>query len=550
MTTTRTVRQHRHEPMAVPDVIPPKPEVPPVITPYLCSEDGTPLDASTFVLANYLNGVNPILLESPEGRRALTKYDPLMFALVYCPNSIKAPETGGSISFIDLRLELCRIASGWTHPNAPKTARVVVVAPRESGKSTWVYKLLPLWAAAHGWVTFCAAFADSATQASDHLLGLRAELESNRLIRQDFPELVRPMRRGGNVQADSRTEYYAANGFVMKARGMESSVLGMKVGDRRPDLIIADDVEPGESGYSPQQAMARLVTLQDTILPLHPAAPVVLTGTVNMADSIMDQLVQSLNATPEGWITSTGFKVRYFPALSTTDDGQQRSIWPQKWPVDFLESEQQSDPRGFAKNYQNLPINIDGIYWQAENFQYGNVDPCSFTLLSVDPAVTSKAQSDYSGVSVIGYSKSQDKFVVRFAAQLRIPSYVLRQKVLQLLDEFPEIGSVLIETNQGADLWTDPGGAFYNLPNVKVITVHQDESKTLRAERALLEYTKGRVYHEKRLPDLERQLLAFPNLAHDDLVDSLSSAINQIRAAVTHDRNKPKGILIAKAHYR
>jgi phage terminase large subunit-like protein len=260
--------------------------------------------------------------------------------------------------------------------------------------------------------------------------------------------------------------------------------------------------------------------------------------------------VQSLSATPEGWITSTGFKVRYFPALRDNDDGSQHSIWPQKWPIEFLESEQASDPRGFAKNYQNQPISVDGIYWQADNFQYGPVEPCSFTLLSVDPATTSKAQSDYSGVSVIGYSKSQDRFVVRFAAQLRVPAYVLRKKVLSLLDEFPEIGSVLIETNAGSDLWTDPGGAFYNLPNVKVLTVHQDESKTLRAERALLEYTRGRVWHERRLPDLERQLLAFPNLAHDDLVDSLTSGINQIRAAVTHDRNKPKSILLNKEHYR
>jgi phage terminase large subunit-like protein len=226
-------------------------------------------------------------------------------------------------------------------------------------------------------------------------------------------------------------------------------------------------------------------------------------------------------------------------------------MWPQKWSVEWLKAEQASDPRGFAKSYMNQPISIDGIYWAAENFTYGDVDPCSFTVLSVDPAVTSKSTSDYSAFAVVGYSKSQDRFVVRHASQVKISTAALRMKVIALLNEYPEVTAVLPEVNQGEDLWTSPGGAFWDLPNVKVITVHQTEAKTLRAERALLEYTKGRVYHEKRFPELERQQLAFPNVINDDLIDAVGTAINTIRKSVVVDQsnNRHRGIVMGRNRY-
>ena len=42
--------------------------------------------------------------------------------------------------------------------------------------------------------------------------------------------------------ADRVSLYHARSGFVFAAAGMDSSNLGMKVGDRRPDLLILDDI--------------------------------------------------------------------------------------------------------------------------------------------------------------------------------------------------------------------------------------------------------------------------------------------------------------------
>ena len=66
----------------------------------------------------------------------------------------------------------------------------------------------------------------------------------------------------------------------------------------------------------------------------------------------------------------------------------------------------------------------------------------------------------------------------------------------------------------------------------KITTVDQGESKEIRAARAVAEYENERVLHWAKIPALETQMLAFPNVKHDDMVDSVTSAIIAIRKRV------------------
>jgi phage terminase large subunit-like protein len=511
---------------------------------YLTQEDGTPYTAESFDIDQYLIQLDQLyqgrldkLLAKDFGRRELTKYDPLLFAITYMPDTLK--EGVGHISFSDAHLDFCRDAISWTEKNTePKANRTAYIEPRGQGKSTWMFKILPLWAAAHKHRRFIAAVSDSATQSQEHLETFRRELDENDFLRADYIKLCTPAKRNGKIEHDSRTDYRSASGFVFKTRGMDSSILGMKDGDKRPDLIILDDIEKGESKYSIKQAGSRLITLMDTILPLEPTAVVVLTGTVNMVGSIVDDLARSVdNSVKASWIESTNFKVRYHHAIVKNDDGSERSVWPDKWPLEWLIEERATDPRGFAKQFENAPIASDGIYWDRDMFKYGRLETASIELLSIDPAVSSKSTSDWTGISIVRYSKAIDMFEINNAHQVRMNSRQLRSRVIHLLEQNPNITALLIETNQGGDLWIDQDGVFFNLP-VKVITVNQKESKELRAERALLEWTKGKVLMQPGMTDLERQLLSFPNSLHDDIVDSVTSAIIDIRKRTKIDSRK------------
>lgn len=480
-------------------------------------------------------------LDTPAARRAYTRRDPLLFALLYVPHHLRAEATDWKITLADPHLDWCRRALTWTTPVVePRSARTAEIAPRETGKSTWWFLILPMWAAAHGHRKFAAAFADSTGQGETHLSTFKRELENNDRLREDFPDLCTPARRrqSGTTVADRQGMLHTKAGFVFAARGIDSSNLGLKVNEQRPDLILLDDVEPDESNYSAYQAKKRLSTIIEAILPMNLRAIVVLVGTVTMPGSIVHQLVRAAaGEPPEDWIVEEKFTAHHARPIVTRDDGSERSIWPAKWPMDFLNTIRKT--RSYKKNFDNDPAGADGGYWTADDFRYGNLEGVTAQVLSIDPAVTTKKTSDYTGLAVVGYAPARvdrdgerprqipSRCVVEGAWEVRLVGEELRRHVLKLLEQWPRVRVVLVEVNQGGEHWHS---ILHDLP-VPIRTVHQTVKKEVRAANVLNYYQRGRVLHAKPLPRLEAQMAAFPKAPHDDLVDSVGSAVTRLLIA-------------------
>lgn len=494
---------------------------------YLHAMDGAPYDAGTFDLADYVASVDPRLLGSPEARRALTRLDPLLWAVLYVPHLLK--DHDGNITFGDVHLQIYRDALELVRDPGPKESRRAYVAPRGSGKSTTLFLVVPLWAACHGHVRFVAAFSSSATQAQDHLAGLRRELQTNKLIRADYPDLATPARKtNGTPVADSQSMLHTKSGFSFAARGIDTEVLGLvDPENRRPDMLLLDDIEGEEgAGYSAYQAKKRLITLLDGVLPMNDRAHVRLVGTVNLPGGILDQLTKSVTEAgePSAWIADERFRVTYFPPLVRLPDGGERSLWPGRWSTEYLQSI--AGTRAYAKTFANKPVPEDTEYWSPSDFTYEEIHAAR-QLLSIDGAVTTKKSSDFTGLSVIGWvpaaAPMPARCVVKHAERVKLQGSALRERVFQLLDSFPEIGAVLVETNQGGDMWRE---ILHGLP-VRLLTVHNTEPKTVRAGRLLNLYqmVPPRVVHEKRLLDLEEEMVAFPKGLNDDLIDSVGNGV-------------------------
>lgn len=503
------------------------------------------LDAESFDLNAYLARFNPRMLADPEGRRILTRLDPLLFALTYVRHHLK--DEDGRITFGDAHLDWCRAGRRWVRsPSGPAEERDAWIAPRNTGKTTWWFLILPMWAAAHGHVKFAAAFASSATQAERHLSTFKRELDGNALLRRDFPELCTAAKRpsGQNV-ADTQSMYVAKSGFIFAAHGIDSSSLGMKVEEKRPDLLLCDDVEPDESSYSAALAAKRLTTLVDAILPLNIYARVVICGTVTMPGSIIHQLVRAAKGVHTAeWIREEGIRAHHSLPIVERADGTERSMWPAKWPIAYLLEIRHT--RSYAKNMANDPLAADGALWTPEDFRYPEppddfsrveglnradrrdpvtgVDPVTHMMLSIDPAVTAKKSSDFTGLAVVSWSAQHRRCTVHAAWAVKLtPGPLLRNRVLAILDEFPQVGLILIEVNQGHDTWR---AVLHDMP-VKVKPVSQTEPKFTRAEGVLNQYQRGRVLHARKLPELEQQMCTFPKGPNDDMVDAVGSAVRR-----------------------
>jgi hypothetical protein len=481
------------------------------------------VDPLTWTWASYLLRYDKRLLKIPRMRRKLCRFDPLLFAILYLRHHLASEETQGEISVSQFHLDLCKDARVWCRTDlGPTESRTAWVAPRGSGKSTWVFLILPLWALAHRHHRYIAAFADSATQAEQHLMSFKLELDNNELLRADHPKLCQAATRpSGTTVADRQGLYLSQSGCAFAAKGIDSSTLGAKVGNRRPDLILFDDIEPDESNYSAGQKEKRQKTIVNAVFPMNLNAVVVIAGTTVMAGSIIHDIVRQLDDpdAPE-WPREENIRVRYYPAIVANPDGTERSLWPQRWTLTFLISIRHTP--SYALNFENKPVSQGG-WWHAAYIRLGYQEHYNRVVMVVDGAVTTKDSSDFTGLAVGALSIPARKIYLREALELKLSGEPLRTRLIEIGVDLG-VDYALVEANQGGDLWYT---ALHDMP-FRIATFTQKEPKPVRIRRmlALYERAGGRIEHEKPLPALEKQQLAYPNLLHEDVLDA-SAAVSE-----------------------
>lgn len=462
------------------------------------------------------------LLNYPEGRKLLTKDDPLLFALLYLQHHLKL-DGADTINFSIFHIEVYEWARNALRGSKTEMEeRHCFVAPRSSGKSTLMYLILPLWALAHKHRKYTIAIADTASQAETHLRTLKGELDSNQLLRTDFESLCTPRTNSkGMTEKDTQTMYVAKSGIVFQAAGITTGVRGSKVGNQRPDLVIGDDIEPGEANYSAYQANGRLKTLKEDIFQLNLNAVVALVGTVTMYRSIIHQILMSVTEKEApGWVTDNNIKCHYYPAIIKDSNGDECSLWESKWSFEGYITKQRHTAE-FQKEMMNNPRATGGDFWSDSDFVYEDIPHLTDYVLFVDPAVTTKGTSDDTGLAVVARDPVSRKVVVVEALGVKLEGEKLRLKVISILERYPEIKGIMVESNQGGNLWLT---IFHGMP-VPVKTQHTKMNKEAKFAQCLTWYQRGLVVHRETFPDLEGQMISFGKAKHDDIADAVVMGI-------------------------
>lgn len=454
-------------------------------------------------------------------RRAVTETDPIRFALLYLSHHLSSASTGGQISLSPFHMAMAKAARRWMR-DEPR--RDIWIAPRRAAKSTWQHVILPLWALAHGHRNTFMSFSHSSAQAQKHMANLRQELATNERLLNDFPEL-RPTR--GNGASNSAAMVSTRGGRTFATGGMDSGALGTKFGSERIGILCLDDVEPGESSYSPAKKEKRLTTLLDDVIPMGEKNTVVsLCGTTTMHGSIIHDAVQHAAGRKHAqWVVDEEFRVHHFLPIIDHPDGTRSSMWPAMWSLEYLE--EREGTRRFAKNYLNDPSAVaDGVHWNKALFRHEDI-PVVRRVLSIDPAVSTNAGSDFTAISAVGVDASGRRFEVDYARQFKVSPAKRREVVHRLCEQNPDIGEVIVEQNQGGDTWR---AIFEPLPNRARLTLFSVRgSKASRLEKLLDRYERGQVLHGAPVRELEEQALAYPSPAvHDDLLDSVANGIEHL----------------------
>jgi hypothetical protein len=446
-------------------------------------------------------------------RRAITADSPLKFAITYFPDWL-VQEDSFRMSFCRLHLELCLAAKEWIRPGPSRHAWI---APRNAGKSRWLFGILPIWAMAFGYRDYVTAFAYTKEQAANHLANILDRLkEPDSLLLADFPELAPARGKGG----PGRT--VLVNGSTLDCKGMGGSASG-KVGNKgRPKLILGDDVDPDSESNSEPKAAQNRGRFQKTILPLNINAAVMVAGTVTMYDSFIHDFVHAVKGRPKGdWVNAQGFNVHYFPAIQA--DGT--SLWPQQWPLATLLEEKARDEYAYKLNYDNDPDPPKEMtFWTPSIFRYDSHFLVEQRVLHVDIATTTGPDADHTALVMAGRDVSQRKAVIERA----VWGHFTGPQIRELIHDFCEKADgpkplVRVERNQGGDLLLDALGPWPI--GVRYETTRPGASKEDRIRWAHQCYHARAVSHLWKDRKLEEELCLWPRGTRDDLPDALAGAL-------------------------
>jgi predicted phage terminase large subunit-like protein len=435
-------------------------------------------------------------------------------------------------------------------------ARLNVLAPRASAKTTWGTFAYPLRAALHGQERFIVLTSDTSGQAHDFLADIQRQLEDNPALERDYPQAFGP----GPIWRKDRIRL--RNGVEIGAYGTGDKIRGRKAGGvHRPSLIIVDDPQNKEHIVSPLQRARSLEWLfKDVCNAGDPETNILVMGTALHRDCI----VCTLQRTP-GWRSQVFKSVVEWPermdlwaewqtTLQDYDDPDREAkarrfyeanakamhqgagvLWEQREDLYSLMLLRASvGTAAFASEKQNDPVNPELCEWGPEYFDYPGFrferwpDAYLVRVLALDPSKGKDADvGDYS--AYVRYGVDPRTGVEYVEADLRRrPTDVIVGDGVEHLRQFKPEGFA-IEINQYQELLCvefERAGKAAHVP-MPIYGLNNMVNKEVRIRRLGPQLAQRKLRFKSQSPGTElliQQLRDFPTGEHDDGPDTLEQA--------------------------
>tara|TARA_Y100001960_G_scaffold123274_1_gene131455 strand:+ start:3050 stop:4306 length:1257 start_codon:yes stop_codon:yes gene_type:complete len=176
-----------------------------------------------------------------------------------------------------------------------------------------------------------------------------------------------------------------------------------------------------------------------------------------------------------------------------------------------------------------LVEDVEGALWQMpmiDDPRLTEAPELDRVIVAVDPAVTSNASSDETGIVVCGLGMDGRGYVLADRS-CRLSPDGWAKRVSETYHEF-EADRVIVEANQGGETLSFVLGTVDSTVPVKRITASR--GKKLRAEPVAALYEQGKISHIGVLPELEDQMRSFTGVDGyaDDRVDALVHSLTEL----------------------
>tara|TARA_B100001105_G_scaffold254626_1_gene250968 strand:+ start:315 stop:1805 length:1491 start_codon:yes stop_codon:yes gene_type:complete len=404
----------------------------------------------------------------------------------------------------------------------PDIEQLVIVAFRESGKSTIITTALPLWAAiGEMQKKYIVIVSQTQNQAQQHLANIVQELETNDLIRKDFwPYDYEENETGVSAIKLPRL------GVRIIAVSREQGVRGLRHGPHRPDLIIADDVEDSRTVKTREGRDRNFAWFTGELLPLGSDNTKFITvGNLLHEDSLLMRLRAGMES---------GERNGAYREYPIERDGV--SLWPERYPdKDSLVMLERriSDRVRFEREYRlHLVPDDDQIIFPDMIHYYDKLPDLlrgqrRTLVIGVDLAISEKDSADCTAMvtlDVRGYGESMRIYVLPHPVNRRMQFPATMDMIRELNSAYGN-PKFFVETTAYQEALVQA----LNKDVIDVTGVHPNQDKRTRLNMIADKIQRGVILFPKYgSKELVTQLVGFGIEKHDDLVDALTIAVIKI----------------------
>lgn len=430
--------------------------------------------------------------------------------------------------------------------------RLCISMPPGHGKSELTTRLFPMWFMGRQKKRRVLLVGYSETFAQTEFGGYIQPRVQTPAYRQVFPGMTLD---GGSKAIDNLR--FAGGGYIASV-GKGGALTG-----RRGELIVVDDPLKGDEEAQSQLVRDKLWRWFNKDLASRLAkgkSAIIIIQTRWHTDDLIGKIMDSASDDYNPKIAARWTYLK-LPAVFTERDkelaavmGKQvgECLWPEFYPIEYMHERMEADPRGFQCLYQQDPAPDDGNFFKAEMLSEYDAHELPKNLrmyATSDHAVSTKQGRDSTVLMPFGVDEEDNIWV--------LPDLWWRQaETNDVVDAMVELmkNHKPMMWGAGRDHITKSIGPFLRKRMMEekaychVEEMSEVGDKRTKAQAIHGRMSMGKVMFPRFAPwwgAAQRELLAFPAGAHDDLVDALSNAgrLLALQVAASPVRERPKNVI-------
>jgi predicted phage terminase large subunit-like protein len=431
----------------------------------------------------------------------------------------------------------------WWEMFCSKHTLVSIAAPRDHAKTTALTKGFGLGRMLFRVSDFSFVVSDTEEQAAEFVTGLGNIIKDETAIQIMFE--VDDFEK--DTETDIIVVFKDGKKFRFFARGVGQKVRGILWGEKRPNLILIDDLENDKNVQSKEQRRTLKKWVNGALIPSRSKSGIVrAVGTIIHSDSWLASTMPQESSTftihtplkdystrlTNGWYSA---KYRAHPAISDYS----QILWPEHHNADYFVGEysrlvEDGDVDLYSAEYLNNPIDDTASYFKKSDFidvptetrkklASGEVQLNYYS--STDFAISKAERADYTVIGTIGVDEAGQLYLVDIRRDRFGPDESVDQ-IFSVEKQYTP-GMFLVEKGTLAHAI----GAVLNkeverrkiFPMLTPVATTGDKRTKARGIQKVMRA--GGLYVDKQAdwyPAFEDELLRFDRGRHDDQVDMMA----------------------------